>query len=140
MAQEHSKFSNFYNGQIPEDQLTEDAFLAEVQQELTVSCALPFSVPTAELHRIIKYASKWFYKKYEYAVQERYYVIPEENFQKIPTFKQYGTIKLPDCIFSIIGVRQCADGFSLYNPLKSMPDFSLEKVLFNTIKDKLYGE
>ena len=133
MAQEHSKFSNFYDGQIPANQISEDAFLAEVQQELTVSCALPFSVPTAELHRIIKYASKWFYKKYEYAVQERYYVIPEENFQKIPTFKQYGTIKLPDCIFSIIGVRQCADGFSLYNPLKSMPDFSLEKVLFKDI-------
>lgn len=128
-----SQFKNYYEGQIPNNPTSQDEFLAEVQQELTVSCALPFSVPTPELVRIIKYAAKWFYKKYEYSVQERYYVIPQENFKKIPTFKQYGTIKLPDCIYSIIGVRQVADGFSLYNPLKSMPDFSLEKVLFKDI-------
>ena len=128
--QNHSKFANFYNGQIPSDPMNQDEFLAEVQQELTVSCALPFSVPVPEIERIIKYSAKWFYKKYEDAVQERYYVIPKENFDMIPTFKQYGTLKMPDCIFSIIAVRQVADGFSLYNPLKSMPDFSLEKVLF----------
>jgi len=128
-----SQFSNFYNGQIPNNPMPQDEFIAEVQQELTVSCALPFSIPVPEILRIIKYATKWFYKKYEYAVQERYYVIPEKNFQLIPTFKQYGTMKLPDCIFSVIGVRQVSDGFSLYNPLKSMPDFSLEKVLFKDI-------
>jgi hypothetical protein len=131
--QNHSQFANYYNGPVPQDPMNQDEFLAEVQQELTVSCALPFSVPESELLRIIKYASKWFYKKYEYSVQERYYVIPKENFSKIPTFKKYGTLKLPDCIFSVIGVRQVADGFSLYNPLKSMPDFSLEKVLFKDI-------
>ena len=126
-------FKNVYNGQIPENQLAQDEFLAEVQQELTVSCALPFSVPVTELKRIIKYAAKWFYKKYEYSVQERYYVIPADNFEKIPTYSQYGTIKMPDCIYSIIAVRQVKDGFSLYDPMQSMPDFSLEKVLFKDI-------
>ena len=75
-----SQFENFYNGQIPNNLMSEEEFIAEVQQELTISCALPFSVPVPELLRIIKYASKWFYKKYEYSVQERYYVIPEKNF------------------------------------------------------------
>jgi hypothetical protein len=126
-------FKNIYTGTISDNMMNEDEFISEVQQELTVSCALPFSVPEGEVRRIIKYASKWFYKKYEYSVQERYYVIPQENFKKIPSFAAYGTMKLPDCIFSIMAVRQCKDGFSLYDPLKSMPDFSLEKVLFKDI-------
>ncbi len=127
------QYKNVYRGYIPEDYMNQDEFISEVQQELTISCALPFQVPEAEILRIIKYAAKWFYKKYEYAVQERYYIIPQESFKLIPSYSQYGTIKLPDCIFSIIGVRQCKDGFSLYDPLKSMPDFSLEKVLFKDI-------
>ena len=61
-----AQFDNVYNGQIPSNFTPEDEFIAEVQQELTVSCALPFSVPVPEILRIIKYASKWFYKKYEY--------------------------------------------------------------------------
>lgn len=129
----NSKFANVYPGLIPNNQMPQDEFIAEIQQELTVACALPFSVPVPELLRLIKYSAKWFYKKYENSVQERYYIIPKENFKDIPTFKQFGTIKLPECIFSIIGVRQVDDGFSLYNPLKSMPDFSLEKVLFKDI-------
>ena len=113
MPKSHSKFENFYNGQIPNNLKPQDEFLAEVQQELSVACALPFTVPVPELIRIINFAAKWFYKKYEYAVQTRYYVIPRDSFEKIPTFKQYGTLKLPDCVFSIMAVRQVADGFSL---------------------------
>lgn len=126
-------FKNVYDGQIPDNQLSEGEFIAEVQQELTVACALPFSVPETEIMRIIKYAAKWFFKKYEYSVQERYYVIPHKNFALIPTFSQFGTLKLPECVYSVIAVRGVMDGFSLYNPLKSMPDFSLEKVLFKDI-------
>ena len=129
----HSKFANYYNGLIPNNLKPQDEFIAEVQQELTVACALPFSIPVPEIERIIKMSAKWFYKKYEYSVQERYYVIPQKSFKEIPTFKQFGTLKLPECVFSIMAVRQVADGFSLYNPLKSMPDFSLEKVLFKDI-------
>lgn len=128
-----AQLSNQYTNQIPENLMTQDEFMAEVQQELSVSCALPFNIPESELQRIIKYAAKWFYKKYEYSVRERYYIIPRENLKKVPTFERSGVIKLPDCIFSVLGVRQVSDGFSLYNPLKSMPDFSLEKVLFKDI-------
>ena len=40
-----SKFANVYPGLIPNNQMPQDEFIAEIQQELTVACALPFSVP-----------------------------------------------------------------------------------------------
>ena len=44
--------------------MTQDEFIANIQQELSVSCALPFTVPVPEIERIIKYSAEWFYKKY----------------------------------------------------------------------------
>ena len=61
--------------------MTQDEFVALIQQELSVACALPFTVPPAEITRIIKLSSDWFYKKYEDAVEERYYIIPRSLFQ-----------------------------------------------------------
>ena len=45
---------------------TQDEFIANVQQELSVACALPFTVPIPEIQRIIKYSADWMYKKYYY--------------------------------------------------------------------------
>ena len=51
--------------------MTQDEFISLVQQELSVACALPFTVPLPEIQRIIKFSAEWFYKKYEDAVEER---------------------------------------------------------------------
>jgi hypothetical protein len=66
----------------------------------SVACALPFTVPVAEIKRIIKFSADWFYKKYEDAVEERYYIIPKTMF-KTDQFKRERTVTMPDCIFSI---------------------------------------
>ena len=66
MPESTSKFSNYYNGQIPNNLKPQDEFLAEVQQELSVACALPFTVPVPELIRIINYAAKWFFCFWRY--------------------------------------------------------------------------
>ena len=36
---------------------TVDEFVALVQQEISVACALPFTVPVKEIERIIKFSS-----------------------------------------------------------------------------------
>ena len=38
----------------PSQSYTEDEFIGLVQQELSVSCALPFTIPVNEIKRIIK--------------------------------------------------------------------------------------
>jgi len=80
--------------------VTNDEFIANVQQELSVACALPFTVPIPEINRIIKYSADWFYKKYEDAVEERYYFISTEWFKR-DQFKLERTVTMPDCVFSV---------------------------------------
>ena len=52
-----------------------------VQNELTISCALPRSLPDNNIRQIIETrALPWFYRNYQYAVQKLYYFIDERAF------------------------------------------------------------
>ena len=111
-----------------------DEFITEIQDEITVGCSLPFSVPKKEIERIIKYGEKWIYKKYEEAVEERYYTISASQFNDA-NFKKYRTILLPECIYSVNSVTESAAPGSSGAPFSNMADFSLEKALFSNNSD-----
>ena len=111
-----------------------DEFIQEIQDEITVGCSLPFSVPKKEIERIIKYGEKWIYKKYEEAVEERYYTIKKSQLEDA-NFKNYRTIQLPECIYSVNSVTQIDTAFNSSTPFSNMADFSLEKALFKNIND-----
>lgn len=113
--------------------ITLDSFIDEVKSELTVSCSLPFSPPSKDILRVIKYAEKWFHKKYEDSVEERYYKIPKDSFND-SNFKTNKTIILPECIFSVISVDKVTKGNFNLSPY-NQPDFSLEKAFFKNTMD-----
>lgn len=113
--------------------ITEDEFISEIQTELTVGCSLPFTVPKKEIKRIIKYAAKWFYKNYEYAVEERYGIIPHELMIS-DDFKKYRTITLPGCIESIFKVQKTSGEASFTGQIRNMADFTLEKLIFQNYR------
>ena len=49
---------------------TIDEFIDQIQTELTISCALPKTLPDANVRQIIEArALPWFYRNYQYAVQ-----------------------------------------------------------------------
>ena len=66
----------------PVDQKCLEELIQEINDELTVACQIPFTVPKLELARIIDRARKYFYKIYEYSVQEMYIALPKEAFGK----------------------------------------------------------
>lgn len=111
-----------------------DEFIQKIQDELTVGCSLPFSVPKPEIERIIKYAEKWIYKKYEDSVEERYYIIKKSALQDT-NFKNYRTITLPECIYSVNSISQTDNGFGSADPFSNLADFSLEKALFKDVSN-----
>ncbi len=111
-----------------------DEFIQEIQDEITVGCSLPFSVPKKEIERIIKYAEKWIYKKYEEAVEERYYTIPVGQLQD-ENFKKYRTITLPECVYSVNSISETENGFGSADPFNNMADFNLEKALFKDVSN-----
>ena len=81
------------------------SFITEVNQELSVACSLPFTVPKKEIERIINYAAKWMYKNYELAGEERYYLIPAEVFTT-DAFKCDRTLLLPKCVLTVHGIHE----------------------------------
>jgi hypothetical protein len=110
--------------------MTQDEFIATIQQELSVACALPFTVPVSEIQRIIKYSADWFYKKYEDAVEERYYFI-STNFFKTDQFKRDRTVTMPDCVFSIWGLKKLKEDFARSMSFDGTADFGIERLFLS---------
>lgn len=80
-----------------------------VQQELTVGCALPKTLPDTEIRRFIETrAMKWFYQNYQYAVSKVYYYLDKCAFQT-EEFTQYSYITLPCEIQSIPYIYQAME-------------------------------
>ena len=72
-----------------------------VQNELTVGCALPKTLPDTEIRRFAETrAAKWFYQNYQYAVSKVYYFVDGSAF-KTEEYTKYKYITLPCEIQSI---------------------------------------
>ncbi len=71
----------------PESQACLDALIKEINDDLTIGCQLPFTVPKKELARIIDRAKNYFYKIYEDSVEEMYIALPASAWSK-QTFRK----------------------------------------------------
>lgn len=76
-----------------------------IKDSLRGVSSLPYSISDDEINRIIDLAKKWFYLHYVDAVELALYVIPSHLFQT-SDFKKNRTIQLPDCIVSVIEVKE----------------------------------
>lgn len=108
--------------------LTEQEFISDVKQELTVACAIPIAPQEAEIKRIIKYAAKWFYRNFEDAVEERYYAIPATVFQS-ELFRRSRVIQFPSCIVSVTGLKKMRENLGLSLSFDGTRDLGLERIL-----------
>ena len=81
-----------------------------VQQDITVGCALPKTLPDTEIRRFAETrASKWFYQNYQYAVSKIYYHVDKAVFNT-EEFTQYKYITLPCEIQSISYIYEVRGG------------------------------
>ena len=118
-----------------------NAFLTELGDDLTGACMVPVNLPQREIMNIVKRAKKWFYKNYEDAVRENYFVVPTSVFDS-DYFKNHRSLNLPNAsadgsgsVFSVFGVYDTGSGFQsagsgLDVRFQSGGDFALEKMLF----------
>lgn len=85
--------------------MTQDELVQEIEDALNFSCALPYSLNATEMERIIKRAKAWFYDNYQYAVEDRVFVIANDIFAH-PEFKRTRQIVLPPSIIGVYEVRE----------------------------------
>jgi hypothetical protein len=105
--------------------MTEANLIKEIQNEISLSCALPQSLPEPEIKRIIQRARAWMYDNYQYAVEEKFIAIPLEIFHH-PNFTSTRTIQMPDCVQFVYELREMTSP-GLFGQMDG--DFSDNKIL-----------
>jgi hypothetical protein len=105
--------------------MTLDELVQEIEDALSFSCALPYNLNRAEIERIIKRAKAWFYDNYQYAAEDRVFVIGNNVFNH-EEFRRTRQLKLPPSIVSVYEVRELGGYGISGNPDR---DFSDSKLL-----------
>nr|QPI16299.1 MAG: hypothetical protein NIOZUU157_00187 [Virus NIOZ-UU157] len=146
----------------PEDAACLDELIKLINDDLTIACQIPFTVPKNELANIIQRAKKYFYKIYEDSVEQMYIALPAGALQ-VPAFKQgvpYGTgqdkqvitnkanidnprgiVKMPSRVYSVNDVFEIGGfsgedgGFGSMSFNADDVDFSIDKFIY----DDVYG-
>ena len=95
-----------------------------VQTDLTISCALPKTLPDASVRQIIENrALPWFYRNYQYAVQKLYYIIRKEAFFT-EEFTSYRYVEVPCEIQTVSWIYEVRDD-SLFQLGINSPNLSV---------------
>ena len=102
-----------------------DELVKEIEDALSFSCALPYNLNKSEVERIIARAKAWFYDNYQYAVEDRVFVMSKGIFNH-PEFRATRQVKLPDSIITVYEVRELGGYGISGNPDR---DFSDSKLL-----------
>jgi hypothetical protein len=103
---------------------TIEEFIDQIQTELTISCALPKTLPDEAIRVIIeRRALPWFYRNYQYAVQKLYFLIRKEAFFT-EEFTRYNYVNVPCEIQSVIYLYEVRDA-SLFQLGINTPNLSV---------------
>jgi len=130
-----------------------DALIKEINDELTIACQIPFTVPKKALARIVERAKKLFYKIYEDSVEEMYIGLPDASVLK-KNFRQginidneelsesnltseRGVIEMPERVFSVNNVFEINKfsgedgGFGSQSFSANDSDFAIDKFIYS---------
>jgi len=81
-----------------------------IQNEITIGCALPKTLPDSEIRRIVETrALPYFYRNYQYAVQKMYFFIHQDAFQT-EEFTKYRYVNVPCEIQSVTYLYEVRGG------------------------------
>jgi hypothetical protein len=105
--------------------MTELELIQDINDEITFSGALPYSLPEKELKRIITNDCRYFWDNWKYAVESRYLLLPQELF-KNDTFRKLRQIQLPDCVQFVVDFKE-AKGGSIFATIDR--DFAEQKFI-----------
>ncbi len=141
----------------PDSQECLDALIKEINDDLTVGCQIPFTVPKKELAHIISRAKDYFYKIYEDSVEEMFIALPASAWGE-SAFKQgishndggntltesdvnnsRGVVKMPSTVWAVNNVFQLNGfsgedgGFGDNSFSAGDVDFSLDKFIYSDV-------
>ena len=109
--------------------MTEAELIADINNEITFSGMLPYSLPEKEIKRIIENDARFFYDNWRHAVESKYLLLPKELF-RTDEFKNGRQILMPDCVQFVVECKE-AKGGSIFASIDR--DFSEGKFMGSEI-------
>lgn len=104
--------------------MSEEELIQEIRDEISASCSLPYNLNEQEIKRIIKKSRRFFYDNYQYAVEDKIFVLGKQLFSH-PAFRATRQILLPSCVRSVWDVRQVSGAGLVGTPDKDFGDSKL---------------
>jgi len=98
--------------------MTRQEFISLINGEITASASIPFSLPTAEIDRLVTLEEKWFFREYRDAVQDAWYVLDKAYYQT-DEWRNTRTFQLPPCVMAVKVVVEMTSGqrvFGIHDP------------------------
>lgn len=145
--------NNYCNNQQDEECLNN--LINEINDELTIACQIPFTVPKKQIMRIVDRAKQYFYKIYEDSVEEMYIGLPKgaimnssfsngliNNGDKLTDanlLNTRGIIPMPDRVWSVNNVFEVnrfsgeSGGFGSNGFAGLDSDFALDKFIYSDV-------
>jgi len=105
--------------------MTEQELINDINEEITFSGMLPYSLPEKEIKRQLEIGTRYFWDNWRHAVEPRYLSLPKKLFNN-PTFKKIRQIQLPDCVQFVTEVKEPTGG-SIFGTIDR--DFSESKFI-----------
>lgn len=106
--------------------MTKNEFMQLIIDNITASGALPFSIPTAELERIITVELKSIAREYREATETAIYVINKQYFCT-QEFKNNRTIIMPDCVIGLQKLQEINGGQKMFGIQD--PDMKFDRIM-----------
>ena len=146
----------------PDEAACLDALIKLINDDLTIACQIPFTVPKKELANIINRAKQYFYKIYEDSVEQMYIALPagalhtadfkqgvpfgtgkanETITNKNQITNPRGIVQMPSRVYSVNDVFEIGGfsgedgGFGQMSFNADDVDFSIDKFIY----DDVYG-
>lgn len=106
--------------------MTKQELIEEVRGELTASCSLPYSPPTAEIDRIINKEMRWLYREYRDLLQDKIYVI-NKRYYETQEWRDTRTFQMNDCTEGIKRIMEMTGGSRVFGI--NDPDLNFDRLM-----------
>ena len=106
--------------------MTKEQLVKEVRDELTASCALPYSPSTKEIERIIDLEMRWLYREYRELIQDKIYVLNKQYYQTAE-WRATRTFQMPDCVQGVKKVVEMTGGSRVFGI--NDPDLNFDRLM-----------
>jgi len=106
--------------------MNKQELIEAVNGEITASCAIPFSLPTKEIDRLIDLEAKWMFREYRDSVQDAWYIL-DKRYYGTTEWKNTRTYQLPDCVMAIKWIFEMTSGQRVFGI--NDPDMSFDRLM-----------